>query len=58
MQTVIVTPSYAPDFERCKMLCQSVDKYVSSYTKHVIIVDKNDQRLFNQLKTEKTEIIY
>lgn len=57
MKSVIITPSYAPDFERCKLLCSSVEKYVTSYDRHVIIVDACDRELFNSLAGPKTEII-
>lgn len=57
MNSVIITPSYFLDFERCKILCRSVEKYVSSYDRHIIIVDKNDYELFNEIKGPKIEII-
>jgi hypothetical protein len=57
METVLVTPSYAPDFERCRMLCESVEKYVISCKKHIIIVDNCDLKLFLQLKSNRIEIV-
>ncbi len=57
MEVSLITPSYAPDFERCKLLCQSIDRYVCDYRKHVIIVDKADYNLFKTLKNDKTDII-
>jgi hypothetical protein len=57
MDISIITPSYAPDFERCKLLCKSIDKYVSNFKKHIIIVDRSDYQLFSSLKNATTEII-
>lgn len=53
----IITPSYAPDFERCKLLCWSIEKFVSPPVAHYIIVDQRDLPLFLQLKGPNTEII-
>jgi len=57
MNISLVTPSYGPDFERCKVLCESVEKFVSNYKKHIIIVDNKDYNLFKTLRSSKTEII-
>ncbi len=57
MKTVIITPSYAPDFERCKILCESVTNFATSYDQHIIIVDARDLALFQTLKAPKIRII-
>ncbi|MFK5986012.1 MAG: DUF6492 family protein [Pseudomonadota bacterium] len=57
MDISLITPSFAPDFERCKLLCESVDKFVSNYKKHIIIVDRCDYELFKSLENSKTEIV-
>ena len=57
MKTTIITPSYKPDFERCRLLCQSLSKYVSGYDEHLIIVDKKDYDLFSELQGDKTRLI-
>jgi hypothetical protein len=53
----LITPSYAPDFERCQLLCKTIDKYTLSPVKHYIIVDRKDKKLFQQLKQKNREII-
>lgn len=53
----LITPSYAPDFERCKLLCSTREKFLPNYVKHYIIVDRRDRSLFNQLKNRNTEIL-
>lgn len=57
MRSVIITPSYAPDFERCKILCKSIEKFGASYDKHIIIVDEKDFNLFSTIKGDKIEIL-
>ena len=53
----LVTPSYAPDFDRCQLLCRSVEKFISPSITHYIIVDKQDFPLFLKLKNSNTIII-
>lgn len=56
MKLALVTPSFKPDFERCKLLCQSVDKWVDPSIEHHIIVDKRDLPLFSQLQNHRTRL--
>jgi Family of unknown function (DUF6492) len=53
----IVTPSYAPDYERCRLLSWSISQFVSPAITHYIVVDRRDLQLFNRLKKPNTEII-
>jgi hypothetical protein len=53
----IITPSYAPDFERCQLLSWSIQNFISPPTTHYIIVDAQDLPLFRKLKSPNTEII-
>jgi hypothetical protein len=53
----MVTCSYAPDYELCKMLCESIDKYVVPSIGHTIVVDKRDQQLFANLSNTRTKIV-
>lgn len=52
-----ITPSYAPDFQRCKLLCWSIKQFISFPVKHYIIVDKRDLDLFQQLSDSNTTIL-
>lgn len=52
-----ITPSYAPDFQRCKLLCWSIKQFVSSPVKHYIIVERKDLSLFQELADENTVIL-
>lgn len=48
-QMTIVTCSYAPDAERCRRLCQSIDRFVPGSIEHLIIVPRRDYPLFSDL---------
>jgi hypothetical protein len=53
----IITPSYAPDFERCQLLSRSIEHFISPSYTHYIIVPARDLQLFRQLQKPNTEII-
>ncbi len=53
----LITPSYTPDFERCRLLCQSVEQFIPPEIKHYIIVEQSDLKLFRQLEKPNTEIL-
>ncbi|MGF1514455.1 MAG: DUF6492 family protein [Elainellaceae cyanobacterium] len=53
----LITPSYAPDFQRCKLLCWSIKKFVCPLVKHYIIVDRQDFELFQELADSNTTIL-
>jgi Family of unknown function (DUF6492) len=45
----IITPSYRGDLNRCKLLCKSMDAFVTGPWHHYIIVEKGDLALFKPL---------
>lgn len=53
----LITPSYKPDFERCRLLAQSIDNYAVSDIQHYIIVDRKDLKLFQQLENSHRTIL-
>lgn len=53
----IVTASYGPDFERCRLLCETIDAHAKGYTKHYILVDNKDVALFTTLAGPKRVIV-
>ncbi|MER9302840.1 DUF6492 family protein [Mesorhizobium sp. M0496] len=53
----IVTASYAPDFERCRLLCETLDRHVSGAAHHYILVEHRDVRLFRQLETDRRSVV-
>lgn len=52
----IITPSYAGDFERCKLLAESVRECAPDIP-HYIIVDDRDRRLFKSLEVGRTRLV-
>lgn len=53
----LLTPSYHRDFERCRLLCESIDRHaVGTYT-HLIIVDHADYPLFRTLAGPRRQVI-
>ena len=53
----LLTPSHAKDFERCALLCRSVDAFVTGYTKHYVIVNDEDVGLFQKLQSNHRVIV-
>ena len=56
-KNLLVTPSYAPDFERCRALIESTEKWVRGFDEHLVLVDKSDLKLFSTLQTNKVRVI-
>ena len=53
----IVTASYAPDFERCRLLCETIDRFVTGAPRHYILVEQRDVALFRQLETRDRMVV-
>lgn len=45
----IVTPSYSGDFELCRLLCDSMDAFVTGPWHHYVVVERVDLKLFSPL---------
>ncbi|WP_275788926.1 DUF6492 family protein [Pararhizobium gei] len=57
MPTAIVTASYANDFERCRLLCESMDTRLKGDWRHYILVAPFDVALFRQLEGPRRTVI-
>jgi hypothetical protein len=53
----IVTASYAPDFERCRLLCETIDRFVSGMSRHYILVEDRDVELFRALEGPRRIVV-
>jgi hypothetical protein len=53
----LITPSYAPDFDRCRLLCETKKQFLPDSVNHYIIVDRRDFQLFKELSDYTTEIL-
>jgi hypothetical protein len=53
----LLTPTYGRDLELCTLLCKSVDRHVSSFSKHYLLVPDCDVSLFSHLESERRSVI-
>lgn len=53
----MITASYAPDIERCRLLCETTDRYVTDVAHHYILVEGRDVALFRQLETSRRTVV-
>jgi hypothetical protein len=53
----LVTPTYWRDLELCTLLCESVDRYVASYSKHYLIVADEELPLFAKFNSERRVVL-
>ena len=57
LATAVVTASYAPDFERCRLLCETMDQRVTGAARHYLLVVHKDTKLFRQLEGPRRVVI-
>jgi len=53
----LLTPTYGRDLEICTLLCESVDRHVTSFSRHYLLVPDCDLPLFAPLASERRIII-
>jgi Family of unknown function (DUF6492) len=53
----LLTPTYGRDLELCTLLCESVDRHVTSFSKHYLLVPDCDLSLFSHFASERREVI-
>jgi hypothetical protein len=57
MGLAIATPSYAGDFERCRLLCASIDRFVRHLDRHYLMVEDADVPRFRALEGPRRIVI-
>ncbi len=57
MRFKIITPSFAPDYERCKLLSEGVKEFVPVNVEHLLLVDRRDVPLFKTLSGPRTRVV-
>ncbi len=57
LRYAIATPSYAGDFERCRLLCASIDRFVTGHTTHYLLVEDRETALFAPLAGPRRQIV-
>jgi Family of unknown function (DUF6492) len=53
----LLTPTYGRDLELCTLLCESVDRHVTSFSKHYLLVPDCDLPLFSRFASERREVV-
>lgn len=53
----MVTASYAADFDRCRLLCETVDRRVAGMAKHYLLVAGHDVERFRTLETSRRQVV-
>ncbi|MBB3320255.1 MULTISPECIES: DUF6492 family protein [unclassified Rhizobium] len=53
----LITPSHRGDRDRCRLLCDSIDRYVTGYDTHYIVVGDEDADAFAGFEGEKRHVV-
>ncbi|MFC6488314.1 DUF6492 family protein [Nitratireductor sp. GCM10026969] len=53
----LVTPSHAADFERCRLLCETVDRFLTGAEKHYLLVAGHDVARFQALESKNRLVV-
>ena len=53
----LATPSYRGDLERCRLLCASIDRFVTGQAVHYLLVEDRDVALFRDLEGPRRRIL-
>lgn len=53
----LLTPTYRRDLELCTLLCESVDRHVTAFSKHYLLVPDGDEALFAPLANERRIVL-
>ena len=53
----LLTPTYGRDLELCTLLCESVDRHVTSFSKHYLLVPDCDLPLFARFESERRSVL-
>ena len=53
----LITPSYAGDLERFSLLCESLDRRVTGYARHYVIVSDDDMPLFQAFNSQSRIVL-
>ena len=56
-QVALLTPTYGRDLELCTLLCESVDRHVSAFSKHYLLVPDCDLPLFSRFESQRRSVL-
>lgn len=57
MSLSLITPSFRRDLEACRLLCDSMDRFVTGYSTHYLVVPREDVALFAPLAGPKRVVV-
>lgn len=57
LSIALVTSSYRGDWERCRILCESLDRFVTGHCVHYILVEEGDVALFRELEGPRRRVV-
>ena len=57
LSVALITPSYSGDFESCRLLCETVDAYVSGYETHYVVAPDHELGMFAALAGPRRRIV-
>jgi hypothetical protein len=57
MKTALITCSYAPDLEACRVLCRTVAEHVDGAIEHVLLVPRRDAAAFGEVAGDRSRVV-
>lgn len=57
MKTVLITPSYRPDLQRCELMLETAQQHVTGMAGHYLIVDHRDIPYFAHLRSNQVTLV-
>jgi hypothetical protein len=57
MSFALATPSYSGDVERCRLLCASIDRFVTGQAVHYLLVEDRDVPLFRDFEGPRRRVL-
>jgi hypothetical protein len=57
MNTVLITPSYLPDLQRCELMLETAQRHVSGMAGHYLVVEQSDMKYFSHLRSQHVTLI-
>ena len=56
-RNAFITASYGPDFERCRLLCETMDHHATNWSTHYLLVSSADLKQFRALEGPRRTIV-
>ncbi|MBB3997026.1 DUF6492 family protein [Aureimonas pseudogalii] len=57
LQVALVTSSYRGDLERCRLLCDSIDRFATGFSRHYLLVEAADVALFRSFEGPHRRVV-